>query len=255
MSFLSDGHQNCLLIRCRVFTKPKCSAVLESWHFFIRSSRWDAGTYNFPPTQGRSSLIRYFYVSETILCAFFEGLGDLSELYCKSENAPLERGVGREVGRKWEHSALFPVTFNYWLMNLNHVFISKLRHQVWCGAEKDLISWIWNFYLCKCVSLPTWKYRSSVNSSKAKTLMFLKRVQKEMIHVFSVSKQVMKCWIHRSLMKFEQQKTLILHNTPQGRNLWVALVFRSWICVFLESCTCIQRLSEYFCSHIPNKEP
>lgn len=57
MFFFRDGHQNCLLIRCKVLTKPKCPAALESWLFPKTISLWLSSTYNLVPIQASLSWI------------------------------------------------------------------------------------------------------------------------------------------------------------------------------------------------------
>lgn len=39
MSFFRDGHQNCLLTKCKVIMKPKCPLGLEQWCHVLAFSR------------------------------------------------------------------------------------------------------------------------------------------------------------------------------------------------------------------------
>lgn len=51
--FWGDGHQNCRLTRCRVFTNPKCPATFESWLCCRTNNWWLPGTYSFALTYAR----------------------------------------------------------------------------------------------------------------------------------------------------------------------------------------------------------
>lgn len=48
ISFLIDGHQNWCFTRCRVFMKPKCLVIFESWHFQRTTVCWPSRTYSWP---------------------------------------------------------------------------------------------------------------------------------------------------------------------------------------------------------------